>query len=152
MINGKLITQRPDGTERTDYLFRVSLKALIYDQQGRILVVKEHGLNWGLPGGGMDFDETFESALARELAEEVGYTGRFTFETIGVADPIHVGGPNVWQVWIVFHVAPETFDFSVGVDAEAMKFIDPKGLEMFDDMQARYAVRYHQQYQARNTS
>jgi len=65
MENGKLVTIRDDGLVRTDYLFRISIKALIYNESGDLLVVKEHGLNWGLPGGGMDFGETFADALAR---------------------------------------------------------------------------------------
>ena len=31
--------------------------------------------NWDLAGGGMDFGETIESSLKRELLEEVGYKG-----------------------------------------------------------------------------
>lgn len=53
------------------------------------------------------------------------------------------------KVWVVCHVVPETFDFSVGPDAEDMKFIDPSELEGLEDAQARYAIHYHGRHQAR---
>lgn len=70
-INGQLITHDSEGAIKRDYLYRVSIKALIYNDAGQILVVKEDGRPlWDLPGGGMDYGETFESALKRELYRE----------------------------------------------------------------------------------
>ncbi|HEX3082522.1 MAG TPA: NUDIX hydrolase [Candidatus Saccharimonadia bacterium] len=51
-------------------LYRVSVKALIRDDQDRLLLVKEGGSHWELPGGGLDHHETIEEALRRELREE----------------------------------------------------------------------------------
>lgn len=149
--NGTLVTICGDGSRREDYLFRISLKAVIYNEQGELLVVKEHGLNWGLPGGGMDFGETFETALARELKEEVGYEGSFTFDVIDTADPMYLPKIDAWQVYVVCHVTPEHFNFSVGPDAEAMMFIHPNDLAQYDDSQARYASHYHVRLQERLT-
>ena len=149
MAQGDIITTREDGTTRRDYLYRISLKAVIYDAEGKLLVVKEHGLNWGLPGGGMDFGETFESSLTRELTEEVGYTGKFTFDVIDVADPMYLKNIDAWQVWVVCHVRPETYDFSVGPDAEDIQFIDPNELLNYDDTQAKNAYYYHTRLQER---
>ena len=143
MVKGIVTTAKNDGSERTDYLFRISLKAVIHDDQGRLLVVKEHGLNWGLPGGGLDHDESLQSALARELKEEVGYDGVFEFETIGTEGPVYVQSLDIWLVWIVFHVTPTSSDFMVGVDAEDMKFIDVDELLQYDDNQAQYARKFH---------
>ena len=57
---------------RKDSLIRVTLKAVILDEQGRILVVKEKGRDWwDTPGGGIEHGETIKEALARELEEEV---------------------------------------------------------------------------------
>lgn len=151
MTNGELVTIRGDGSERTDFLFRVSLKAVIYNEQGQLLVVKEHGLNWGLPGGGMDFGETFSDALARELEEEVGYRGEFDFDVIDTADPMFLPSINAWQVYVVCHVVPKEMNFSIGVDSEDMKFIDPADLAQYDDSQARYAMHYHVRLQDRLT-
>lgn len=149
MVNGALTTTLGNGATRDDYLFRISLKAVIYNPEGMLLVVKEHGLNWGLPGGGMDFGETFQQALARELHEEVGYKGAFTFDVIDTADPMHLPSINAWQVYVVCHVVPEHFDFCIGKDAEAIKFVDPAKLEQYDDSQAKYANHYHARLQQR---
>lgn len=37
--------------------YRVSVKALIKDDSGNILVVKENQDTWSLPGGGLDHGE-----------------------------------------------------------------------------------------------
>ena len=83
ITNGRIITQNLDGTDHLDCLYRVSIKALIYNDAGQILVVKEDGRPcWDLPGGGMDYGETFESALKRELYEEVGYKGNLRYQLL----------------------------------------------------------------------
>ena len=89
ITNGRIITQNLDGTDHLDCLYRVSIKALIYNDAGQILVVKEDGRPlWDLPGGGMDYGETFESALKRELYEEVGYKGNLRYQLFDASDEI----------------------------------------------------------------
>ena len=149
MTNGKLITKKPDGSMRTDYLFRISIKAVIYNEKGELLVVKEHKRNWGLPGGGLDYGETFASALARELYEEVGYEGEFSFDVIDTADPMYLPSIDAWQVYVVCHVRPTSFDFTVGADCDDIRFIDPAELAQYDDSQAKYALYYHTRLQQR---
>ena len=46
---------------RTDYLYRVSLKSVIFNDHGEVLVVKESGRDWwDIPGGGMDHGESIK--------------------------------------------------------------------------------------------
>jgi 8-oxo-dGTP diphosphatase len=52
--------------------YRVSLKALIFDDQGRLLICKDNEGTWSMPGGGWDHGEDYESCIRRELAEELG--------------------------------------------------------------------------------
>ena len=81
ITKGHIITQNLDGTAHLDCLYRISLKALIYNDAGQVLVVKEIDRTyWDLPGGGMDFGETIESSLKRELYEEVGYKGDLHYQ------------------------------------------------------------------------
>lgn len=70
--------------EFTDYDTRIAAYAVIIDQQDRILLSWYNGRGrgepgWTLPGGGVEYTETAESAVVREVLEETGYsveTGR----------------------------------------------------------------------------
>jgi 8-oxo-dGTP diphosphatase len=58
--------------------FALAVKALIADAQGRILAIRRSAASkffagdWDLPGGKVDPGESFDVALAREVAEETG--------------------------------------------------------------------------------
>ena len=124
------IIRHQDSDRKTDYLYRVSLKALIRDSNGKILVVREKGTTWwDLPGGGIDHNESVQEALAREMKEEVGYSGEFSYRVITVdekADYIDVA--NAWQIRLVFEVKTNNMNFSPGDDGEEVQFIDPEVL------------------------
>lgn len=51
--------------------YRVSVKALICDNQNRFLLVREDNGFWELPGGGLDFGESPIEGLKREIWEEM---------------------------------------------------------------------------------
>lgn len=58
--------------------FALAVKALIADEQGRILLLRRsmeskfYKHRWDLPGGKVDCGEGFDVALKREVAEETG--------------------------------------------------------------------------------
>jgi 8-oxo-dGTP diphosphatase len=54
-------------------IFRIGVFALIFDDEGRILLGHRRDVDWwNLPGGGMDAGETVDEALCREVREETG--------------------------------------------------------------------------------
>lgn len=115
-----------ENSNRRDYLIRVSLKAVILDKEGRVLVVKERGRDWwDIPGGGLDHGETIKEALARELREEVSLRGDFEYETILAEDPRYLKDNNLYQMRITFLVKPAEMFFEPGDDGDEIKFIDP---------------------------
>lgn len=54
--------------------YRLSVHAVILDDDGRVLLLKQtYGdLRWGLPGGSVDPGETVHQAIVRECLEELG--------------------------------------------------------------------------------
>ena len=110
-------------------LYRISLKCLIENSTGDVLVVKESGRDfWDLPGGGMDHGEDIHAAIARELNEEVGFTGRFNYTSIAIEDPVELI-QNLWQIRIILHVQPESFDFRIGNEADEIQFMDARSFK-----------------------
>lgn len=128
---------------KNDYLFRVSIKALILNEVGEILVVKEAGRGrWGLPGGGMDHGESIKDALARELREEVSLIGDFIYTVISVDEPSFLKYSNVWQLRLVFLVKPNVMKFSIGEDGDDLMFIKPEALKYSADDSERNVYTY----------
>ncbi|MBP7018618.1 NUDIX hydrolase [Candidatus Saccharibacteria bacterium] len=115
---------------KNDYLYRISIKALIRDKKGRVLVVKESGRTWwDLPGGGMDHGEDIKSAITRELQEEVKFEGNFQFRIIDVDNPAYLQNANVLQVRLIFEVIPEIMPSTSGTDADEIAYLDPNILK-----------------------
>lgn len=52
--------------------FRIGVFAII-EQDGRYLLARRSDIGWwNLPGGGLEYDETVEEGVAREVREEIG--------------------------------------------------------------------------------
>jgi len=52
--------------------FRASVAAMVFDEQGRILLFKHtyRKFEWGIPAGGLEYNEQPEKAIVREFFEE----------------------------------------------------------------------------------
>ncbi len=70
----------------------LGVKAAIYDQAGRVLLVKHSYVEgWHLPGGGVSRDECQSEAARREVAEELGLTLTGEMTMVGVYFAPHLG-------------------------------------------------------------
>jgi 8-oxo-dGTP pyrophosphatase MutT (NUDIX family) len=126
-----------------DSLYRISLKCLIKNGAGDILLVKEVGRNfWDLPGGGMDHGEGLLATIARELEEEVGFVGEFTYKVIGLDEPIQLLSREIWQMRVILEVFPKNMNFSVGVDADEVQFMNPVAFKDSERIQERKIYEY----------
>jgi len=54
-----------------DSWYRVSIKAIIYNEEGKILLCKEENWVWDLPGWWLEHSEEVKECLKRELKEEM---------------------------------------------------------------------------------
>lgn len=115
------------------------------NEAGQILVVKENGRNyWDLPGGGMDHTESIKQAIAREMHEEVGLKGDFSYRVIHVDEPVYLTPHDFWQVRLIFCITPDDLAFQTGEDGDEIAFIDPLALKDSESEIERRVYTYSQ--------
>ena len=104
--------------------YRVSAKAVIKNDDGKILAIKEGDDSfWGLPGGGIDHGETVHECLKRELFEELHITNDFTEEYLK-SDSFYVQNREIWKINFLFNVnIVGELSFELGPDVSTAKFI-----------------------------
>jgi 8-oxo-dGTP diphosphatase len=79
MVDRSTNLQQYDGQVHfTEYHTRLAAYALIVDENERILLTWYNGTGrgepcWTLPGGGVEYDESVEEAVIREVLEETGH-------------------------------------------------------------------------------
>jgi ADP-ribose pyrophosphatase YjhB (NUDIX family) len=113
--------------------YRVTIKALITNENNQVLVVKEGQEFWSLPGGGLDHGELQIDCLKRELNEELG------IESVEIGEFAHsktfyLDRRDAWMIWIVYKVKLNSSEFIFGDGVTDAKFIDAKELKNSEDM------------------
>jgi len=105
-----------------DCLYRISVKALILDEQKRFLLVKQIDDRWEFPGGGLDFGEGPRECLIREIKEEIG------LEIISIADcptylltALHRTG-EWWMANVLYEVKVKDLNFQPSDECVEIRF------------------------------
>lgn len=107
--------------------YRVSVKAVIRNKQGNVLVVKENSPQWELPGGGLDHGESPEAGLHRELQEELGITQLQDVTLIKIVTTYREE-KQAWLMWVVYEVKVDEAQLAPGSDVSEYAFIEPTEL------------------------
>ena len=106
--------------------YRVSVKALIQDGRGKIVLVQERSNDWSIPGGGLEFGESIEVALGRELTEELGVAMQSFTPTPVAAWPSQNKKKTCYCFIVLYAVTPTSFDFKTSEEVPAIKFFSPE--------------------------
>jgi 8-oxo-dGTP diphosphatase len=102
--------------------YRVSVKALILNDEKRFLLALENNGLWELPGGGLDFGENPRGCLAREIKEEMG------LEVVHISrrpsyfvTARHRGG-GWWICNVIYETKVKNLDFKPSDECTELRF------------------------------
>lgn len=122
-----MTTYNPHHIETHDF-FRVGIKAVVSDDQGRILLLRRsdkvsraHG--WDLPGGGLNAGEQPWEALARELHEETGLHIQSSRLEGAVIVPANNGDPTLVMGYMATAAPGEV---KLSWEHEAYQWVQPQ--------------------------
>jgi 8-oxo-dGTP pyrophosphatase MutT (NUDIX family) len=122
--------------------YHVTIKGLVFDGAGRVLLVREATGGWDLPGGRIEHGETFHEALRRECREEMALECEILDESPHWAWTAR-DRDGLWKVVLCFRVRFETLAFTASDECVAIDFFDAQS---FSDIpvvpQTRPLLRY----------
>ena len=105
--------------------FLVGVMAVIFDDEGRVLLLKHTyrpDYPWGLPGGWLRAGEGAAQGIERELMEETGFVVR-------AIRPLMVGGDSRRaRLDLVFSCEYLSGDFRSSAEVSEARFFDPAAL------------------------
>jgi 8-oxo-dGTP diphosphatase len=121
-------------------------RALIIDQNGRVLVLKRSDDSssnpgkWELPGGKPNKGESFEDSFRREVLEETGFTIMIQ-QSAGTADQL-VSGHHVVHVIMIASI--QSGGLAISDEHSSFQWVEMKELGDLDkaDWFARYCQFY----------
>ena len=101
--------------------YHVTIKGLFFDQQGRVMLVKESSGEWDLPGGRLEHGEDFHTALKRECQEEMGLDCRVLDAIPYWAWPAQ-DQDGIWKVMLCFRMTLPHLEFTPSDECVAYDF------------------------------
>lgn len=108
--------------------YRVSVKGVVIDEQGRYLLSLEDNGKWELLGGGLDHDEDPQECLRREIKEETGLTVTSLSER-----PIHFitcqrENADTYIANVIYEITLENLDFIPSDECQELRFVKPEDM------------------------
>ena len=116
------------GPKTPNAYYRVSVKALITNDEGKILVVNERGLGWDLPGGGLDWGESAGDALKRELLEELSCSAKIEEQPCLIA-PSSASEYDRHVLWIIYKAKINPDEIQKTDEVSDFAFVDVKDFQ-----------------------
>jgi len=136
-------TNLPDGQNPPSPQTRVIVVPLIQNDRDQYLICKKPKAlgvfpgQWGLPGGGIEANETMDAALRREIREEVGlevFDIEPLFFTDGLYPKYYADGSQrpIYMIFLIFSCRAAISEVKLNPEFEENAWVDRLALRNYD--------------------
>ena len=124
-------------------VYRVSVKGIVIDQEGRVLLAREKDGSWDMLGGGLDHGEDPRACLAREVQEEAGLIVTNVSEA-----PLHfLTAPNtddtIFVANVIYGMTLRNMEFTPSEECQELRFVskeEAQSLQLLPNVQQLFTL------------
>jgi len=107
--------------------FHVTIKGLVFDRDGAVLLLHEQSGAFDLPGGRLEHGESFAECLERECREEMGVACR-VLDRLPRFAWTAVDKNGIWRLVLCFAIDLEHFQFTHSEECVGHEFVAQRDL------------------------
>lgn len=123
--------------------YRVSVKGIVVDEDGRILLAREENGMWEMLGGGLDHNEDPITGLKREILEETGLIVTSVSETPKYFITAQRLGYDTYIANVIYQIEMENLEFIPSDECQELRFFSIEEMtqvELFPNVQKLYEL------------
>jgi 8-oxo-dGTP diphosphatase len=114
--------------------YRVSVKGIVIDDEGRILLAREDNGKWEMLGGGLDHNEDPIACLKREIHEETGLEVTYVAPSpkYFVTSPRFNTPDTTYIANVIYEIKLKNLDFVASDECQELRFFSVADMETVD--------------------
>ncbi|HLZ14800.1 MAG TPA: NUDIX hydrolase [Candidatus Saccharimonadales bacterium] len=109
--------------------YRVSVKGVVTDGQGRLLLSREDNGKWEMLGGGLDHGEDPIACLKREIAEETGLTVTYVSPSPKYFVACKRLDSEYYIANVIYEIKLNNLQFTPSDECEELRFFTPEEMK-----------------------
>lgn len=122
----------------TQSYYRVSIKGIVIDKDGRILLAREDNGKWELMGGGLEHGEEPKDCLVREIQEETGLVVTSISEKPKYFITAPRLGTDTYTANVIYEISLADLNFIASDECQELRFFstdEMKTVDLFPNVQ-----------------
>jgi 8-oxo-dGTP diphosphatase len=109
--------------------YRISVKGIVVDDQGRILLAREGNGMWEMLGGGLDHDEDPMLCLKREIKEETGLVITYISPSPKYFVTARRLGTDTYMANIIYEIRLKDLNFTPSDECQELRFFSKEDMK-----------------------